>query len=178
MHGNDDSRFQEIAGVGGLARAHREVIADGQHYDFGRVELADDPHIAEDVCVSGMIDLQAIVEFDDVAAGLAAVDYLVAILNAAGVIGVHHGDFDVANLLRAAFVHHGGLPGAFFLQPAAHFGHADDLRIVLLDDFDGVADVVAVAVRDQQRIDSLYLFLGRRAHRVVHDPGIDNDGLA
>jgi hypothetical protein len=49
---------------------------------------------------------------------------------------------------------------------------------MLLDDFDSVANVITVAVSAQKNVDLLHSFLRSRAHRVVHDPGIDNDGLA
>ena len=146
MHRDYSFRLEKVAGVGGLARSHGEVIADGQHDDFGSVKIADDRHIAEDIGVAGMVDLNAVLELDDVAAGFAAVDQLVAILDAAGVIGVDHGDFDVAEFLRAAFIHHGGLLCALLLQPSAHFGNTDDLGIVLVDDLDGVSNVVSVTM--------------------------------
>jgi hypothetical protein len=49
--------------------------------------------------------------------------------------------------------------------------------IVFLDDFYGIADVVAVTVCDQQCVDLLHLLLGRGTGGIVHDPRIDNDGL-
>ena len=72
-----------------------------------------------------MINFDSILELNDVPASFAAVNHFVAILNTAGVVGVHHGDFDVADFLRAALVHHGDFLGAFFFQPAAEFGNAD-----------------------------------------------------
>jgi hypothetical protein len=128
VHGDHRFRLEQVAGVGRFARPHGEVIADGQHDDLGRVKLADDRHVSEHVRVAGVINLNAVLELDHVPAGFAAVNNLVAILDAAGVIGMHHGDFDVADLLRAALVHHGGSLGALFLQPAAHFRNAHHLR--------------------------------------------------
>ncbi len=78
-------------------------------------------------------------------------------------IGVDHGYLDVTKLLRTAFVHHAGLFCAFLLQPSAHFGNTDHLRVVLLDDFDGIANMVTVTVSDEKNIHVLYFFLGRRA---------------
>src|SRR5512141_411312 len=44
-------------------------------------------------------------------------------------------------------------------------------------DLDGVANVIAVAVRAQQDIDFLNILLGVGTHGIVHDPRIDDDGL-
>jgi len=49
---------------------------------------------------------------------------------------------------------------------------------VLPDNLDGVSNVVAVTVSAEEDVDALHLFLGSRTHRVVHDPGIDDDGAA
>src|SRR5271155_3236862 len=177
MHGNDGFRLEQIAGVRGLAWSHGEMIADGQHGDFRSVKFADDGHVSENIRVAGVVDLDSILELDHIATSFAAVNELFAVLNAAGMVGVDHGDFDVADLLRTTLVHHGDVPGALLLQPSAQFRDANNLGIVLLDDLDGVSDVIPVAVGAQKNIDLLHFFLGGRAHRVVHDPGIDNDGL-
>ena len=76
MHGDDRFRLQQFAGVGGFARAHGVVIADRQHGNLRRIELADDRHVAEHVGVAGVVDLHAVGEFDHVAAGFAAVNDL------------------------------------------------------------------------------------------------------
>ena len=118
--------LQQIAGIGSFARPHGVVIADRHHGDVRRIELVNDPHIAENIGIAGMINLQAGGEFDDVAAGFPAINQLVAILDAAGVVGMHHGDFDVAHGLRAAFVHLREVLHAFLSQPAAKFRNAND----------------------------------------------------
>ena len=48
---------------------------------------------------------------------------------------------------------------------------------MLPDDFDGVADVISVAVSAEQDVGLLHFFVGVRAHGIAHDPGIDEDGL-
>ena len=53
-----------------------------------------------------------------------------------------------------------------------------DLRIMFLDYFNRIADVIAVTVGDQKSIDLLHFLLGRRACGIVHDPRIDDDGLS
>ena len=105
VHGDDSFRLQQVAGIRGFARPHRVVIADRQQGEVGCVELADNPHIAEHIGIPGMINLQPGGKFDHVATGFPAINQLVAVLNAAGVIGMDHGDFDVIQGLRAALVH-------------------------------------------------------------------------
>ena len=53
-----------------LARIHREVAADRQDGDVGRVEAADQLHVAEHAGVAGEVDLLAVLELDDDPAGL------------------------------------------------------------------------------------------------------------
>jgi hypothetical protein len=174
MHGDNGFRLEQIAGVGGLARPHGEVIADRQHDDLRSVELSDDGHVSENVRVSGVVDLDAVFELDHITAGFAALDNLIAILDATGMVGVHHGDSNVANLLRATLIHRGDFLGAFFLQPSAQFRNADDLWIMLFDHFDSVSNVIEVAVSAEKNINILHLLLRSRAHRIIHNPGIDN----
>ena len=175
VHGNDGFRLQELAGIGGFARPHSVVIANRNHGNMWRIKLVDDPHIAEDVGVAGMINLYSIGEFDDVSARFAAVNNLIPVLNATGVVGVHHGYFDVGDGLRASLVHGRGLLHAFFLQPSAQLGDADHLGVVLFADFDGVPDVIEMAVRAKQNVDFLDDLVLIRAHRISHDPGIDQN---
>ena len=47
---------EQLERDGGLARAHREVVADRQHRDVRRVDPADQRHVAEDVRVAGEVD--------------------------------------------------------------------------------------------------------------------------
>src|SRR6185369_11932989 len=91
---------------------------------------------------------------------------------------MHHRDFYAVDGLRAALVHLEKLFHALLLEPAAEFGDADDFWIVLLRNFDRVADVVTMSMRNEHEIDFLDLFFARRRLEVVHDPRIDVDGLA
>jgi hypothetical protein len=49
---------------------------------------------------------------------------------------------------------------------------------MLLDHFDGISNVIEVAVSAEKNINLLHIFLGRRTHWIIHNPGIDNYGLA
>jgi hypothetical protein len=125
-----------------------------------------------------VVNLDAVIELDYVAAGFATVYEVVPVLNSAGVVSVNHGDLDVLDLLRAAFIHGGNLLHAFFGQPAAELGNAHNLWIVLLRDFNSVADVVAVTMGAKHDVNGFYHFFVRRTCRVSHYPGIYQNYLA
>ena len=162
--------LQQIAGIGGFARRHGVVVADRNHDNLRRIQIANDGHVAEHIGIAGVVNLHAVGEFNHVATSLAAVNDLIAIRDSAGVVGVHHGDFDVADCLSAAFVHLRDLLYAFLLQPVRQFGNRDHHRIVLLADFDRVADMVEVAVGAEHDIDFLDVLLLRRTRGIAHDP--------
>ena len=93
-------------------------------------------------------------------------------------VGADHGDLDVPDVLRAAFVHLGELLHAFLAQPTAQLGNADNFGIVLFCDFNCIADVVAVAMGAQHDVNRLDFFFVRRTCWISHYPGIDQDGLS
>ena len=62
---------------------------------------------------------------------------------------MNHRDFDFADGLSATFIHAVNFADALGAEPCAEFGHGDDVRLELLGERDGVADVVGMAVRKQ-----------------------------
>ena len=52
------------------------------------------------------------------------------------------------------------------------------IGLCCLDDFDGVADVIAVTVSAEQDVGLLDFLVGLGTLGIAHDPGIDDDGLA
>ena len=66
---------------------------------------------------------------------------------------------------------------ALLLQPLADLVVGDDRRAGALGDGDGVADVVAVAVRDQDEVGRHLVRLGRR-RRVAGQERVDEQVLA
>jgi len=94
-------------------------------------------------------------------------------------IGMNHGDFDVAgDCLRASLIHARHVLRAFCLQPSAHFRHATTRGWCCFDYFYRITHVVEVAMRTQQYVDSLDFLFRLRALRIVHDPWIDNEDFA
>jgi hypothetical protein len=177
VHGDYGLRLQQIAGVRRFPGRHHKAVTDGKQGDLRRVQFTNDRHIAEHGSVACVINLQATGEFDYIPASLAAVHNLIAVGDSAGVIGVNHGDFNIAHGLRSAFVHGSSSLGAFFLHPATEFEDPHHDRIVLLYDLDRVPDVVKVTVRAEQNVDLLDSLVGLGTHGIAHDPGVDDDGL-
>src|SRR5687767_7738783 len=67
-------RSDQSSRVGCLLRAHRKVVADWHHGSIWRVQLAIDPHVAEDTGIPRVVDAWTIVEAQDIADGLAKID--------------------------------------------------------------------------------------------------------
>ena len=70
--------------------------------------------------------------------------------------------FTPATDLRAALVHGRDRFDAFLLHPHAQLEDADHRRLVLFGNLDRVANVVAVAVRANQRVGLLHVLLALR----------------
>src|SRR5205807_7314188 len=104
----------------------------------------DDGHVAKYTGVAGMVYLHTIFKFDDIAAGLSAIDHRASIFNAAGVKSIDHGGLDVPNLLAAAFIHGRNLLGPLFLQPPAKLIDAHHGGSVLLGQGCRIPDMIAM----------------------------------
>src|ERR1700730_4707945 len=125
-----------------------------------------------------MINSQSAGQANDVAAGFSAVNDLIAVLNAAGVDGVHHGDFDFADLLRASLIHAVRVRDTLRFEPRARFEDPDDLRLVLRREIDGIADMIEVSVSDKHDVDAVKLLERIRTSGIALHPGIDDDDFA
>src|SRR5439155_18339973 len=161
----------------GLLRAHREVVADRQAGDVRPVDAADQLHVAEHAGVADEIDGLSVLEADHDAARLPEVR---PVGRARGVERVHERVTDPVDLLGAALVEAGYLADRCPLgpEPALQLDLGDDLRSVLLGERDRVADMVDVAVRDNDHVDVLGVALGLGARGVAVQERIDVDALA
>lgn len=175
VHRDDDLRAQKLARVGGFVGTHGEDVADGDHGDLRRVELVDDVHVTEDVGVTGVVNLHASGGLEHVSASFAAVDHLTVVFDSAGVVGVDHGDANIGDRGRAAFVHREDVLCALLCHPLTELIDADNGGLVLPGEFDGVSDVVSVAVGAEHDVDLVERLLVSRSLRVVHDPGVDEE---
>jgi hypothetical protein len=92
---------------------------------------------------------------------------------------VCHGDFEITNLLGATFIAGKTLRSGFLgLEPKISFERGDYLGLELLGQGKQVADMIRVAVRDENGIEPGGFFQIFRAARVGHYKGIDDGKLA
>lgn len=115
MHRDDELRLQELARISRFARRHGEQIADRQHHQLRRIQLANDLHVAEHIRITCVIDLDAALQFHDITTRFAAVYDLPVVLDPARVVRMNHGDTNALNHLRSTLIHRQNLFRAFFL---------------------------------------------------------------
>ena len=172
----DHARSAEKLGRNGrLARAHREVVADRKHRDIRCVDATDQSHVTEDVGIAGEVEGGHPRELDDESARLARVGALVG----RRVVRMGQRHARAQQVDAAALVD--GLPHVLAdlrSEHATQLDLGDHGTRERAGEPDGVADVVVVAVRDQNPVDSLRLELGCRARRVARQPRIDIDPVA
>ena len=93
-------------------------------------------------------------------------------------VRVRERELDSGGLDRPALVRvEDVLDALLALEPVGHLDRRDDGAAVLLRQLDGVAEVVAVAVRERDHVDPLGLQLGLGALRVPVQEGVDVDAL-
>src|SRR4051794_25120311 len=162
---------------GCLARAHRVVIADREDGDVRLVDAADQLHVAEHAGVAREVEHGAVLGGDDDAARLSCVR---AVRRRARVECIDEGELDAVDIDGAALVEADalGVVDALPAEPAGELDLCEDGRTVLLRDRDGVADVVAVPVRQRDHVRAFRRLLAFRAFRVPVQERIDVDALA
>src|SRR5581483_6916294 len=158
-----------------LAWIHRVVAADREDGDVRLVQPGDELHVAEDARVAGEVDPGAVHPDDDAA----RLSHVLEVVVRGRVVRVreregHTVDVDRAALVRVADV----LELVLDLQPVGELDGRDDGRAVLLRDLDGVAEMVAVRVRERDDVGALWFLLVLRALRVAVQERVDVDALA
>jgi hypothetical protein len=134
--------------------------------------------ISPNAGIAGMIYLDAVLEFDHIPGRVAHISNGASIFKTTGVKCVDHGDFNVANFLRAAFIHWGNLLGPLLLQKQAKLIDRNDCRIVFLRQLRCIANMIAVTMRAQHHVDPIKALVFRRRSRITCHPGIDDYLLA
>ena len=168
---------EQLERDGGLARAHRVVVADRQDRDVGLVDAADQLHVPEHARVPGEIDGRAVRRLEHDARRLAGVG---PVGRGARVERVRERELRAVDVDRAALVRslQLRLVDTLLAEPAAQLDERDDLAVVLLGQGDRVSDMIAVPVRDRDHVDALRRLLALRALGVSVQERVDVDALA
>ena len=176
MRGHAAADAEQLERHGGLAWAHREVVADRQDRDVRLVDAPDQLHVAEDARVAREVELRPVLDLDHEACRLAEIG---AVVRARRMLRVGERDLDSVGLHCAALVRRvrdvlgEPLPG----KPVSDLDDRDDVGIVLLREVEGAAHMVGVTMCDSDQVDPLGLLLSVRALRVL-EPGVDIDALS
>src|SRR2546427_2774303 len=199
---NDVFRPEHLPGrVCGVAGVHHEVPADRHQDHVGSVVVADEPHVAEQPGVTHVVDLEAVLDFDDEARRLAARVRLALLRRRIDegelrrVLGAHLRDLD----LRPERRHGTALAEADTLlagDPAQvdhrldQPGRSEHLGARALGEIGRVtraigtaerAHVITVSVGDEDHVDLselVQVLVVSRRLRIVDEPWIDDDHLA
>src|SRR5664279_990074 len=153
------------------------MVANREHHNPRRVQVPDDCHIAEDIRVARVVELYAIRKLQYIATSFATVDDLIAVLNAAGMDRMHHGDVDAGNGLGSALVHGRNPLDSLFLKPQAQLKDSYRYWIKLPANRDCIAYMIAMTVSAQQNVRFLDLFLALRTFRISRDPRVQIQSL-
>jgi hypothetical protein len=188
-HGLGPNQFAR--GEGGVRRIHGEVAADGHQHQVGFVVLRDQLHVAENAGIAHVPDAKAVFHLEDVPDRFAArMGFRPARRRVVpdvhrGVLGLHCRHVDARGRRHASalvearqLLRRQHAQGGEGLREVAGHPQAD---VVLLRQRGRVADMVAVAVGDQQRVDPaqrVEVLVLRRGDRVGGEPRIDHDHLA
>ena len=173
MHRNRDVRLHELDRAHGILDAHGEIVADRHqhHVDPSFEQL----HLHRQRGIAGMVDgLSA--DGQDQSARRGRVRAVVAGHRAA-VKRRHELHLAPWELVRAPDVHpmhRGPLGGAEFGQLVSR----DDGRPVLLGDRNGIPEMIAVAVREQDGVDLGKLVRSEVGCGVAAEEGVDQDATA
>jgi hypothetical protein len=173
VHRDRQLRVDELRGLRRIDDPHGEVVADRKQCHVERaVHLGDQLHVQEETGVAGVIDLLA-VHGDHDPRGIAE---RLAVGPGRPVVRDRQLDVAEGELPSPADVQR--MRGqAALLEPARDLVVRNDERLGVLRDLDRVADVIAVAVRDD---DGVELFEGRRGdvgQGVAGQERIDEDAV-
>jgi hypothetical protein len=173
MDGNDLLRPQEFHGPERVIGAHREIVADGND---GQVEtfVSDQFHVAEKARIAGKVHFRAVVRGQQKSRRISAVG---SVRKRAAVNGVRQLEIAERVLEPASDVLGMCRRDALASEPVRYFEIADDPGSRSLGDGHGIADVVAVAVTDQNEIGFDIVRAGF-SRRIAREKGIDQDFMA
>ncbi len=180
VHRHDGLDPQQLNRLGGPGRAHGVEVADRQERNVEPAQLGYERHVAEHVGVTREVDREAVLELDDQAACLAAVDHPAVVRDPTRVLRMDEQHLDAVDVHGAALVGGDDLfpVDALRAEPGADLMVGDYRRLGVARDLEAVVDVVEMTMRDEHQVAPIDGLQVLRSHRVVHDPGVDQDLLA
>lgn len=154
---------------------HGEVVANGEHAELGRVEVADELHVRKDGGIAGVVKDGAVVDGEDKAGGDAAVEELAVFHDAGGVAGFGLGDGDVGVTAGSADIHADGVFDALGLKVRGELKGANHGCAILFGHGYDVGNVVEVGMRGEDEVDFGWKLEVFWEFRVLLDEGVDED---
>src|SRR5260370_1988040 len=125
-----------------------------------------------------MINDDAAGKTDQVTSRFASIEAHTIFIDRIRMHRVRHADFEVTNLLRAAFADGASfLVETFAFDPKTCFENGHDFRAKLLSQRQKIAQVVRVRVREKNRLEAVKFFPRFRAAGVGRYPGVDQCDL-
>jgi len=124
--------------------------------------------------IPGVIHRKSARHANDVARRLAAVVPHAIFFDGIRMKRMRHGNFEIAHFLRAALAHRAGFfPEAFAFDPQAGLENGHDFRPVLASPAQQIAHVIAVRVRQEDRVQPRQFLQRSRADGIRHNPRIN-----
>ncbi len=164
MHGNDVFHAEEANSVGRFPWAHREPVADWKHRYIEFIQFAEQLHIAEQRGIAGMINGDATGKTYQVTSGFAGIEARTIFIDRIGMHRVGHADFEVTNLLRAAFAHGTGfLSETFAFDPKTRFENSHDFGAELFGQRQKIAEVIGVRMGEKNGVQTSEFFQPKNA---------------
>src|SRR5581483_11301581 len=175
-HAGDTALFGDMKLIGEL---YKPDLADGEQGEVRLVEFGDELHVAEKGGVAGVIEREAAGKAKNQAGGFAGVDAHAVVVNGIGMEGVGQGDFEGTDFLRAALAHGARFLGeALAFDPQAGLVDGDDRGPVLLGECEQVAEMIGMAMGEEDGVETRDVLGRSGTDGIGHDPGVDERDFA
>ena len=158
----------------GVLRPHREPITNGQNRQVRRIQFPDQGHIAEEACISRVVD-RLPSKVDDQTTGHTHV----AALETRGVKCLREGDPAEIGIEAATWIARVDGLVALFGNPFTDLKGRDHLRRAPSGDFQGISNMVSMAMGqgNMSWIDRLLGQSCRQSQWIPGKKGIDGNGM-
>ncbi len=192
MNRDDMAALEQVPGrIGGVGRIHGEMATNRQQGQVRLVVGSDQLHVGENPRITGMVEFETVLEFNDIARRFTAVvntlgfRHRIVVHDARAVFGMHHGHGNARQRLdRTALVEADQLLHRYDPQGIHCMSHVSihtDFGAGQLGEFSSIAKMVAVTVGHKDQVDLAKLaeiLEFSRRFRIFGDERIDDNNLA